>query len=306
MQFDPDRSFRGSSRVVAILSRAINDTGSRAALSIDPNGERAVTTSAWLTQLGYEPDASQTGQDGFREASSRADISLIAIHAACIRWGLTQTIANLRADARTAGIPIIVYGPESVQAMVERIADRYPMIGYAPDGEISFKIYVKRFLARRQSPPETDAQRNERIGAAGFWFAHIASGNRTGIYDIRNAENILFESINLPQISENGVIALGGIATASSQQRLQEIAVAADRDPSLREAAALQLSFHIQKHGLLVEKNRVLEIQASWQTATDAGLKTALAAVLGSFQPKSVQVDQLLESLPAATIPVGE
>jgi len=306
LQFDPDSPFRGSSRVVAILSRAINDTGSRAALAIDPNGERSVTTAAWLTQMGYEPDATQTGQDGFREASTRADISLIAIHAACIRWGLTQTIANLRADARTAGIPIIVYGPESVQAMVERIADRYPMIGYAPDGETSFKIYVNRFLSRRRSPPVTDAQRNERIGAAGFWFAHIASGNRTSIYDIRNAENILFESINLPQVGENGVIALGGIATVSAQQRLQEIVVAVDRELALRESAALQLSFHIQKYGLLINGARVLEVQASWQAATDPVLKTALAAVLGSFQPRKVQVDQLLQSLPAATIPGGE
>lgn len=305
LQFDPEGPFRNSSQVVAILSRAINDTGSRAALAIDPNSERSVTTAAWLTQMGYEPDAATTGQDGFRMASSRGDVALIAIHAACIRWGLTQTIANLRADARTAGIPIIVYGPESIQTTVERIAERYPMIGYAPDGEMSFQIYVKRFLERRQIPPETDEQRNERIGAAGFWFAHIASGNRTGTYDIRNAENILFEAINLPQVAENGIIALGAIATTTSQERLQEIAVSADRDTALREAAALQLGFHIQKHGVLINQTRVIEVQESWQATQEPALKTALAAVLGTFQPKKVEVDRLLESLPEAAIPTA-
>ena len=303
LQFDPEGPFRGSSQIVSILSRAINDTGSKAALAIDPNGDRAVTTAAWLTQMGYEPQSATTGMDGFREASSRGDISLIAIHAACIRWGLTQTIANLRADARTAGIPIIVYGPESIQANVERIADRYPMIGYAPDGEQSFAIYVNQFLARRKTPPETDEQRNERIGAAGFWFAHIASGRRSDTFDIRSAENVLFEAVNLPQVGENGIIALGSIATASAQERLQELAIASDRDTSIRESATLQLGFHIQKHGVLVDRARVLEIQASWQAATDPDLKSALAAVIGTFQPKKVEVDRLLETMPEATIP---
>jgi HEAT repeat protein len=303
LQFDPEGPFRGSSQVVSILSRAINDAGSKAALAIDPNAERSVTTAAWLTQMGYEPDAATTGMDGFREASSRGDISLIAIHAACIRWGLAQTIANLRADSRTAGIPIIIYGPESIQTSVERIADRYPLIGYAPDGQQSFEVYVNRFLARRKTPPETDEQRNERIGAAGFWFAHIASGRRGDTYDIRNAENVLFEAVNLPQVGENGIIALGSIATATAQERLQEIAIANDRDAIIREAAALQLGFHIQKHSVLIDRTRVLEIQASWQAAANPDLKTALAAVIGTFQPKKVEVDRLLESLPEAAIP---
>lgn len=303
LQFDPEGPFRNSTQVVSILSRALNDTGSRAALAIDPNEERSVTTAAWLTRMGYEPDSATTGMDGFRMASTRGDIALIAIHPACIRWGLTQTIANLRADARTAGIPIIVYGPESIRTTIERIAERYPLIGYAPDGEQSFQIYVKQFLAKRKIPPETDEQRNERIAAAGFWFAHIASGNRTGTFDIRSAENILFESVNLPQVAENGVIGLGAIATTTSQERLQEITVAVDRDESLREAAALQLGFHIQKHGVLIGQSRVLEVQASWQAATDPALKTALAAVMGTFKPKTVEVDRLLQSLPDAAIP---
>lgn len=303
LQFDPEGPFRNSTQVVSILSRALNDTGSKAALAIDPNEERSVTTAAWLTQMGYEPESVQTGMDGFRLAASRGDISLIAIHPTSIRWGLSQTIANLRADARTAGIPIIIYGPESIQTNVERLATRYPMIGYAPDGEESFQIYVNQFLARRKIPPETDEQRNERIGAAGFWFAHIASGNRTKTFDIRRAENVLFEAINLPQVAENGIIGLGAIATASAQQRLQEITVSADRDDTLREAAALQLSFHIQKHGVLIGNAQALEVQANWQAATDPALKTALAAVLGTFKPKTVEVDRLLQSLPEAAIP---
>ena len=303
LQFDPEGPFRNSTQVVSILSRALNDTGSNAALAIDPNEERSVTTAAWLTQMGYEPESVQTGMDGFRLAATRGDISLIAIHPTSIRWGLSQTIANLRADARTAGIPIIIYGPESIQTNVERLAERYPMIGYAPDGEESFQIYVDQFLVKRKIPPETDEQRNERIGAAGFWFAHIASGNRTKTFDIRNAENVLFESVNLPQVAENGIIGLGAIATASAQKRLQEITVSADRDDTLREAAALQLGFHIQKHGVLIGDADVLEVQSSWQAATDPALKTALAAVLGTFKPKTVEVDRLLQSLPEAAIP---
>ena len=64
-----------------------------------------------------------------------------------------------------------------------------------------------------------------------------------------------------------------------------------------------QLSFHIQKHGVLIGNAQVLEVQANWQAATDPALKTALAAVLGTFKPKTVEVDRLLQSLPEAAIP---
>lgn len=303
LQFDPEKSFRGASRIVSILTRAMNDSGDPQGLAIDSNEIRGASMAGLLGELGMGPLQAATGQDGFKIAAGRGDIRLIVIHAGVIRWGLSQTILNLRADARTSGIPIIVYGPESMEPVVARIAREFPMIGFALNGEESFKRGVKQFLSRLSTPPLSEQQRAARASSAGFWFAHIAGGRRTDIFNIDMAEDALFDAVNDPGVGENAVIALGAIATASSQERLQEIATSAAREAGLRETAALQLAFHIQRYGVLLSEDRVRDIHASWQAAPAGPLKTAMASVVGSFKPSSQRVTELLQSLPEPAIP---
>tara|TARA_R110002072_G_scaffold146075_3_gene292871 strand:- start:26060 stop:28318 length:2259 start_codon:yes stop_codon:yes gene_type:complete len=303
LQLDPEQSFRGSSRIVSILTRALNDSGDRQGLAIDSNQDRAASMAGLLSEMGMGPLQATTGQDGFKIAADRSDIELIVIHAAVVNWGLGQTITNLRADARTSGIPIIVYGPESVEPAVARLADQYPMIGFALNGETSFKQGVRLFLNRLSTPPVSERQRAARASAAGFWFAHIAGGRRTETFNIDSAEEALFDSVNDPGVGENALIGLGAIATSTSQERLQEIAVSEARDESLRETAALQLAFHMQRYGILLSESRVQEVQLAWQAAPAGPLKTALAAVIGSLKPTSQRVTELLQSLPVPTIP---
>lgn len=305
LQLDPDREFRGAARVVSILSRALNDVGSSVGLAIDPNPDRAATMAGLLGEMAYDPRLATTGQEGFQVAAERGDVELIVIHAACIRWGLRQTIANLRADARTAGIPIVIYGPESVMVEAQRLIDRYPLVGFTLNGETSFKQGIRRFLGQLQAPPVTESQRAARMRAAVYWLAHIAGGARTSIYEMAPAEEALFNATADPELAENAVIALGAVATSTSQQRLMEIAVTDARDPGLRESAALQLAFHIQKYGVLLSRQEVLEVRQAWQEASSPAIRTALAAVVGSFEPTAPRVLDLLKGLPDPAIPTA-
>jgi hypothetical protein len=305
LQLDPEKSFRGASRIVSILTRALNDSGDRQGLAIDSNQDRGASMAGLLGEMGMAPLQATTGQDGFKIAADRSDIELIVIHAAVVRWGLGQTVVNLRADARTSGIPIIVYGPESIEPAVARLAEQFPMVGFALTGETSFKQGVRQFMSRLTTPPVSEKQRAERASAAGFWFAHIAGGRRTDTFNIDIAEDALFDAVNDPGVGENAVIALGGIATSTSQERLQEIATSEAREEALRETAALQLAFHIQRYGVLLSESRVQEVQLAWQGSSAGPLRTALAAVVGSFKPTSQRVTELLQSLPAPAIPTA-
>ncbi|NQV25675.1 MAG: HEAT repeat domain-containing protein [Rhodopirellula sp.] len=305
LQLDPEKSFRGASRIVSILTRALNDSGDRQGLAIDSNQDRAASMAGLLSEMGFAPLQATTGQDGFKIAADRSDVELIVIHAAVVRWGLGQTVVNLRADARTSGIPIIVYGPESIEPVVARLADQFPMIGFALTGETSFKQGVRLFLDRLSTPPVSEKQRAERASAAGFWFAHIAGGRRTDTFNIDVAEDALFDAVNDPGVGENAVVALGAIATTSSQERLQEIATSEARENTLRETAALQLAFHIQRYGVLLSEARIQQVQVSRQNAAAGPLKTALASVVGSLKPTPQRVTELLQSLPVPAIPTA-
>jgi hypothetical protein len=179
------------------------------------------------------------------------------------------------------------------------------MIGFVLNGETSFKQGIRTFLSRLRTPPVSEKQRAERASAAGFWFAHIAGGRRTDTFNIDAAEDALFDAVNDPGVGENALIALGAIATSSSQERLQEIVVSDVRDESLREIASLQLAFHIQRYGVLLSKSRVQEVQLAWQGAPAGPLRTALASVVGSLKPTPLRVTELLQSLPVPAIPTA-
>ncbi len=305
LQFDPDTTFRGAHRVVEILKRALNDAGSQHAVVIDPNQERGATSGGRLSQLHFEPAIATTGQDGFRLAADRGDVGLIIVHAACIQWGISQTIANLRADSRTAGIPIVIYGPENIAPNVSHLLTDYPLVSFTTEGEASFRRGIESLLSRVEVPPG-ESDRGERIRAAGFWFAHIADGRRTNVFDLSACDAVLFEASNAAAVGVNAVIGLGAIATPAAQERLQEIAVAAARPSPLREAAALQLAVHFQNHGVLISKTKVAELKAALEKSPEPGLRQALAAVIGALRPEQPRVLELLNGLPAPALPVKE
>ena len=90
----------------ADILRALNDSGRARGLAVHANTQSAQKMADFLKELGYDAPIAATGQDAFRVASERMDIELVVVDANVARWGLSQTIANFRADARTAPIPI--------------------------------------------------------------------------------------------------------------------------------------------------------------------------------------------------------
>ncbi|MCH7687241.1 MAG: hypothetical protein IH899_11265, partial [Planctomycetes bacterium] len=157
LQLDPDRPFRGSSRVVSILSRVLNDSGSPRAVAVHGNTARATNAAALLNEVGYDALPVSTGRDAFRVASERGDVELILLNVNTARWGLSQTIANLRADARTAAIPIAIFGPQQTKDRVQRLVDTFPAVIFLEDFSTSdfLEIQLRSFLHKMKTFPLT-------------------------------------------------------------------------------------------------------------------------------------------------------
>lgn len=305
LQFDPEISFAGSSRVVAVLTRALADEGRAHGLVIDANTQRAGAMAGILQQMGYTPEIAQTGQDGFRVAADRGDVELILVEVNALRWGLSQTVANLRADARTANIPIAIYGDGELRPRLEGLVRQYPLVTFIVESTDTNSVasQVRPFLKTLKTPPLSQQQRTELRAAAAYWIAHIANGRRTRVFDLRPAEQVVFRVTDVADLASNAIMGLGAIATQTAQERLQEIVVNTTRDASLRERAALQLAFHIQRFGLLLSEERFTELYASWKTASEAQLKTAMASVIGSLKPNAERVSQRLSEFPQPSLP---
>ncbi|MBW3540588.1 MAG: HEAT repeat domain-containing protein [Planctomycetes bacterium] len=308
LQLDPDRAFRAARRVVEILTRALSDSGGAAAVTVHANPQAASTVAAFLNELGYsDAPITRTGRAAFQLAATRGDVELIALNANVVHWPLSETLANLRADVRTRNIPVAIFGPEQDRPRIEYLLRSDPRLTFVASSATSdaFELQLRPFLAKFQSPALTPEQRAARAAAAAYWLGSIASGQRTQIYDLKPAEAALFTAIGDPALANNALIALGGIATNSAQQRLQEIAINRTRDDETRSVAARQLAFHIQRHGLLLSDERVLELHTARQEATSPELATAFDAVVGSLKPNPAAVERRLESHQPPPLPVA-
>jgi len=305
LETDPDESFPRAADVVRILGRALNSAGSRGCLVIDANERRGGSIGALLGDLNLRPQLARTGRDGFRIASERIDIELILLHANTIRWGLSQTVANLRADARTAAIPLVVYGPNSIRPRLLPLLKKHDRLTFMVESTTSEHIerQLGPLLEQLRAAAFTPEQRAAQSAQAAFWLAHIANGCRTNLYDLSAAETNLILASHNPEIADNAVRALAAIPSRAAQQELQEIALNDNAEMDLRISASLHLAFHVKRFGLLLSRAQIVELETLWRTGSPPELATALASVVGSLKPNAKRVGTRLRRFPKAVPP---
>lgn len=306
LQWDPETAFPKSRRVVEILARALEGDARPDGVVIDPNNERGTQMGSYLSLLGYDPRVVSTGQEGFLAAAARGDVAVAVIHLNAIRWDLSQTVAQLRADTRTANIPIAIYGPAGLQGKARHLENSYQRVAYVEEANNSFEVsrQLRPLLAQVTPPALNESQRAEVRGAAVNWLRHIAVGQRTKVFDLTLAETALSNAVNDPEIGSSAVVALGGIPSATAQDRLLDTTINETADPGLRTTAARQLGFHIQRFGLLLSNESVDRLKSRIAVETEPATLSALAAVIGSLKPDAKVVRERLLSYPVSEAPL--
>ncbi|HET6424161.1 MAG TPA: HEAT repeat domain-containing protein [Planctomycetaceae bacterium] len=299
LRSEPTTEFAGSRRVVQILRRALTDPGQARAMVIDADRERGIIVGGYLNEQGFEGLAVATGKQGFQQAAELAGIDLIVIHVNAVDWALSQTIANLRADARTSSIPIIIYGPEDTRNKMTRLIKRTGLATYVSESSSADDFWgqARPFLSGLQAPPLTQDERREHRVLATYWLATIATSKNSRLFDITDAERELIPLIDDEELAPNLIVALGAVPTAEVQTRLTEFALNPNLPIETRTRAADQLTAHIQRHGLLLSKDQVRLVNAAQEADESPVIQAALAPVLGTFQPNAGLTGQRLQRL---------
>ncbi|HLQ43944.1 MAG TPA: hypothetical protein VK137_04380, partial [Planctomycetaceae bacterium] len=226
---------------------------------------------------------------------------LFLIEANVARWELSQTLTNLRADARTAFIPIVVYGNDSLRDRMERTAAQFARVRFVTQvsSAVEMKQQIAPFLKRWQADSMTQPEHAAARKAALFWLVQLADRRQATLFDLKPAENALLTAANDSEIAESAVFALGAIATPSAQSKLFEISIAASRPAPVRERALAQLTAHFQRHSNLLTELQLDELRKAAREESDPQLQTAFAATLGALHPDLRQATELLKAVPS-------
>ena len=313
LQVDPTSPFLGATRVMTVLKRAISSEPQPHVVVARSNPEQAAVTGGVFGQLGYSPTIVTTGRECFRAASERIDVQLIVLHPSLVDWPLSQTIANLRADSRTATIPIVIYGsPNSIRdlqippmihfegkgafeakgdisARVKALANSYPLTTFVLESTTREQLeqQLNPFLQQLRTPPLTQPQRAQMKTQAVGWLAHIAAGRRQNVFSLKGLEEPLGATLFDTKLAGDSLQALGEIPSAAAQKRIAEAALNTSLDVGFRESATIKLTFHIQRFGLLLDSEMIAKLKEMGMTTPEPVLQSAFASLAGTMKPNS-------------------
>ena len=306
---DPGRPFPGSSRVVPTLARFVAAGPAPRAVVIDGNPDRGSLLVGYLKGLGYDAQIASTGEQGFRMAADTVDVELIAIDPNFVQghWRLVDTLANLRADPQTAGIPTFLYGE---LAMHDRLA---PLLGSFPGVKLLitptrmdlFQDEVGRGLVALRAKPLSSDERAAFAKEAAELLAKVAG--RTGEpfeSELVLAAPSLMLALNNPAIAPDVVKALGEVPRTEAQRVLVDVVLNPSNAAALRVGAAEALARSLRRFGTLLAPGQDARLAAELDQAEEPTLRTALSAVVGALKPKAASSGRRLQEFrPSPIVP---
>jgi hypothetical protein len=290
---DPRQPFAGSSRVIPTLARFLDARPLPVALAVDGNASRANDYAAVLKALGFDPRTASDGREAFRLASETADCEVILIDPTALAtrdgWSWADLIKNLRADARTASIPVVVVGPLRLRDRLGSRLLEMDRVGFlvapSPDNPQEFRPLLDRELARLGARPLSADERRAYAREAAALLARLAGRPASPLAaNLDAAEQGLSIALANPETRADALIALAEIPGAEAQRRLADVLLDPGLPPDDRRRAGDQLVRSVQRFGPLLTANQERRL-ADAVASADPALRAAFAAVVGTLRP---------------------
>ncbi|MGD0042635.1 MAG: hypothetical protein ABSE84_19905, partial [Isosphaeraceae bacterium] len=286
VELAPTQPFPGSSRVVPTLARfAISQRPPRAVV-IDGNPNRGNQLAGSLKALGYEPVLEISGDQGFRAAADSADVELVVVSHAQAHgaWNLIDILTNLKSDARTANLPVYIYGPLKLERDRSSLLASFPAARFLVQ-PVSAAI-LETLLGGRPAKLSA-ADRAGYASEAASLLARIAGQPQSSYAaDLSASEPALTIALNQPETSLAASSALD-VPNPDAQQSLADVVLDPSRPVELRRGSASQLARSIQRFGPLVSANQEARLAAEFRAEADPQFRTALGTVIGALRAQS-------------------
>ena len=293
---NPDATFTQGGRVVDVLSAALADEPGGRALVIDPDGQRATRMGGLLQALGYRVSLAGGGRDGFRRAADGQGADLVAVHANVQDVPVSQFAANLRADARTRDVPLVIYGGPRLAAAVGRLADRTGAAAFVEFPNAP-EIVARRVGDLGGRAPLPDALKADQKVAAARELAALADAGE-GVFPLRDATPALAAAVADETVAANAADALAAIPSREAQQALASAVLVTRPGGGGTDAAAAALTRSVRRFGSLLDGATVARLRDLPAAAADERQRD-LFVTLAAALPGGADVLPVRVTLPA-------
>jgi HEAT repeat protein len=299
LKLAPSKAFPGSSRVVPTMARFLrsNPYAPRAVVINDHVGKGSDWVS-YTKSMGYDAILETSSSDAFEEIAIRGDVELILLSTFLdpAGWALHETVANLKADSRTSGIPLIVVGPLDARSRLSTLLGGSHQVGFMvePADENWAKRQIESQLARLPHEGLSADERRDYSVEAGTLLGKSAAAGDASIFAqaIQSLDTVAANRLNVPEghsenpISESDRNMLIGTV-------LQESASESDRILSAeRLAEGIRKSIFFLDSG---ERDRLFETFLKLENGKAQELAAAIGRLVGSNEPGTSDISKFFE-----------
>lgn len=306
VSLDPQHAFAGSSAVAEALGYFAGASGARKALVVDTSPARGRDVAGILSGLGYQSDAVTDARSVVRLVSADADYELVLMYRTFLDPVLGQLLAQLRADPRTARLPVAVYcEPDDVEPTRSKLRqDSFAAAVYQPRMS---ETLATQLAELQQASAGSLVPAAERAAQAQWALTTIGkllqSGNR--VFTTRSMEPALVAAAWNPAVSKAATTALGLLGSAAAQRTLVEVASSEALPLDVRQTAAKAFCDSVFKHNILLTTSEVLRQYDRYNASEGADLPTQelLAAMLDAVEARNAPIRGRVK--PAASAPAA-
>jgi len=301
---DPKEPFTGSSAVADALGYFASATGTRKVVVADTNVSRGRDVGGIATsEFGGRPEVATNARDAVRLVAGDPDVEAVLMYRSMMLAELGQLLAQLRADPRTARLPVFVYCEPNDFERTRSLLSTDPF---------AFAILQPRSLEmlKAQSGPEVigavKAQvfPQQRVSQARTALAAMAklmaSNNKT--FNLRPYEAAILSAAWNAATNNEAVPVLAQFGSAAAQRTLADLASAQTWPIETRTAAADGFRESVKRFGILLttsELSRQYERYNASATA-DKATQEVLGGLLDTIESRGMKT---AAAQPGATPP---
>lgn len=260
MTLDLRGSFPDSSTILRELFYFASSRGVRRVVVADGDQPRAMRIVGDLKELGFEVgDTAGGGTALLRSVADDPDVVFVLISADIQDPRVEFLVQRLRADPRTARLPIGVYALPDLLPKADRLAETDSMVlsfaqPYRP-GDVA--AMVERLQALPNYDGGSPAWRKALAASAIERISALAGDSGPNV-PLQDLENLAVRTLYTSGAERAGLTILRQLATPRAQAELVEAASRLEWPPELRAEAVSAFGEAVMKRGLQLTRQQIL------------------------------------------------
>jgi CheY-like chemotaxis protein len=266
-------------------------TGRRGILVAHPSQQRGRTIGGLAAESGFEPEVVTSAAEFLRRSQASPDWELIFIHDDVQRMSTWTLIELLRADPRTADLPIVLMTERGDEALfrLEKIADANQRVLAIrePIESDGVNTAIARALELAGRDLVDRDRRMDQALAALQWMKQLSDSQSKMLTDLKRQQDRLVDALYISELSHLAADLLARIGSTRAQSALVDLASQNTLPLAQRQAAADAFDQSIQSFGVLMTSDEIRRQYDRYNASRGLSVETQqiLAALLDSIEP---------------------